>query len=165
MSIIFNETNSSTVWKVCIINWSSSFNHLWRNHFLSFSLLLVLFCIFMLEALLHRELLQVILSITYSRICRVYLPWEFGGGICCGYLQWEFATGICRGNLPQEFAMKICCGCWPWVLLYYRQSCFAYMSNLDYMEAKKKKRKVKQNKKTQTNCTYKTRHTIKGQGF
>ena len=77
------------------------------------------------------------------------LPSLFAVRIWRRNMLWLFAmriaTGICRGNLPQEFAMKICCGCLPWVLLYFRQSCFAYMSNLAYMEAKKKKnKKVKQ---------------------
>ena len=99
MSIIFNETNSSTVWKVCIINWSSSFNHLWRNHFLSFCLLLVLFVSSCLK-LSYTENSSTSSSALHIR--------EFAVSICRENLAEEYAVAICNENLPQEFAVGIC---------------------------------------------------------
>ena len=93
----------------CLLYYSSDFNHLWRNGFLSFKLLLC--CLF--SFYLHvwdsptQRLLHTIFSFTCSRICRENLPWLFDAGICRENLPQEFAVAICRENLSQEFAVGI----------------------------------------------------------
>ena len=75
--------------------------------------------IFTCKALPRKALLHTIFSITYSRICRSYLPREF-------------AAGICRGNLPQG----ICHGYLTWVFCICKQIFFVYMGKFCLYESK-----------------------------
>ena len=94
------ETNFRNVWNVCFTNYSSNFNHLWRNGFLSFNKLLLcyLFSFYLhVWSSPHRGLLHTIFCITYSRICHGNFLREFAVAICCRNLLWEFVVVICLG--------------------------------------------------------------------
>ena len=119
----------------CLLYYSSDFNHLWRNGFLSFKLLLC--CLF--SFYLHvwdsptQRLLHTIFSFTCSRICRENLPWLFDAGICRENLPQEFAVAICRENLSQEFAgctcKQICFSTCEQILFIWKQTFFIREQN------------------------------------